>query len=266
MNRARPTWKRAKVMPTSTLALAFTGAMLMMLVSAEDRPSFVGTRVDCTSLPLASATEVVKHPPDLALQPDQITKLPAGEMLTRLTAPRVHGGIRILPTGSGPSNTPPDELLAPSVRYSRWSTPSLDCVPEAARAGLLIPPYIPSGWQFATAFGEIAQLSEDRQLALFATLEYERDGYFPLAVLRRFVGSQLVDLVNPEPATMHALTLAEIGAMPVVIGHQAPGAKIQAIMSISYVQRGFFTRIESPALDLDELIQIASSLIAAGEQ
>ena len=124
---------------------------------------------------------------------------------------------------------------------------------------------MPAGWQFAAATGQIAVRRDGGQQPLGLSVQYERAGYFPIKIARAEIGGQIVDLVNPALDTKHALTVSSIGDVPVVIEHQAPGAQIQAVMHVFFVQKGIYTVIEAPALDMDELLKIAARLIEAGK-
>lgn len=252
--------------PGPLLALA-VGFVSLSAVSLAQSPTAPRGKSPGPGLPPDQPTPApvveAKGPvPDLALRPSQITKLPVGQRANDITLPATHGQLRLLPTGSVPQ---PIQLPLDSTKgYQRtrpWRADTLDGVPSIARGLVPAPPYIPTGWQLATITGSIALGNDDSQQATGATVQYQRTRYFPITIARTHVGSSMVELVNPGRDTPFAVTLTSISGVPVLVDHQAPGAKVQALMRVHVIQNGMYTVIEAPAFDLDELLEIARRLI-----
>ena len=96
-------------------------------------------------------------------------------------------------------------------------------------------------------------------------VNYTKPGEFYLRITRFSIGPDCqYELIDPSrsPGLQHALTLSAIRGVPVVVQHQQPGEKIQAVLQVNYVANDAVTTVEVVAFDLDELMKIADALIA----
>ena len=208
-----------------------------------------------------------KIAPTEALQPSELTKIPAGTPVADLTLPIEYGPFRIAPPGSVPvpvpAPSPPSGLSR--VRVDVRESDTLD---EFRDHELFIePPYIPAGWELTEAHAETVIWDDGSYTGSMFALEYQRPGYFYIDIVRfRLAPDAKVQRVGHTPESQEAHTLGEIRGVPVLFNHQAPGERIQAFLQVYFVVDDVLTFIESVAIDFDELIEIADALIAETEE
>jgi hypothetical protein len=225
---------------------------------------------------------------DKALTPNEVTKLPDGQLATSLKLPYDYGRFRIAdPAGqyhycvdeSGRKRA--DQLTktysrdavsgaqyapAPQIADGRVQTVT-NVVDLQTNSLYALPSYMPAGWKLANA--ETFEVTYDdgshEDTSFYA--HYDQPGYFYIDV-RRFVipaGCQFeVQDIGRVPDSQHAITLTTLQGEPAVIQHQAPGQKIQATLQVMFIEGNVVTLVESVAIDLDDLTRVAQSLMKGG--
>lgn len=229
--------------------------------------------------------------PNSALRPSEITKIPPGTPAVGLTAPLDYGPFRILPSDNAPP--PPCALLpAPGLAQDTVDVRESPTVEELALAGFydddkqgkgprplanldefrdhdlfFEPPYMPAGWDLSEARAETVIWSDGSQTDSLFNLIFARPDYFDIYIGRLQQRPDCkTERVEWQPEGQHAYTLGEIRGLPVLYLHQAPGELIQANLRVEFVIDGIHTRIDSVAIDFDELIEIADALIVEFQQ
>jgi hypothetical protein len=227
-----------------------------------------------------------KVPADRALRPDQVVKTPpTGIPAKDLLLPYDYGPFRIIPPFTGFNHcdaTPPGRSRVKQVTRLFFSDPDQqfeaglggpegDLLPaktlDELRDNTLFvdPPYLPAGWE-PTAAEAFSITWDDGTLtdAMFFVV-YSQPRYFDITIRRWPIRAQCqFEIADPSraPGIEHALTLTELRGVPVVIEHQEPGKKIQAVLQVTFVTGNVVTVVEGVAIDLDELIRIADEILA----
>jgi hypothetical protein len=202
-------------------------------------------------------------PPEKALKPGELTKIPAGTPVAELALPVDYGPFRIVHQGSVPVPlsipSPP-----PGVEQSDMELKQTETLDELRDHDLFIePPYIPAGWELTWAHAETVIWSDGARWDTMFSLQYDRPEYFYIRIQRFLIGADgKVQRVAHTTESGHAYTLGEIRGILVLFQHQAPGEPIQALLQVYFVKDGVLTFIESVAIDFDELIKIADAIIA----
>ncbi len=236
-------------------------------------------------------TDPPKGTADKALKPSEVRKLPDGQLATSLRLPYDHGRFRITdPSGEyhycvDESGRKRIDQLTRTYTRDAVSGGKEAAEPQAAD-GLdarmetvakvddlkshdlyALPGFVPEGWNLAHA--ETLEVAYDdgshEDTSFYAS--YDQPGYFYIDV-RRFVipaGCQFeVQDIGRVPDSQHAITLTSLNGQRAVIQHQAPGEKIQATLQVMFIEGDVVTLVESVAMDLDELIKVAESLMKRG--
>jgi hypothetical protein len=205
-------------------------------------------------------------PPEKALKPSELTKIPAGTPVADLAKPVDYGRFHILPPGSAPDVYAPSPSPPPGLKRAGEEMNTSDTLGQFRDHGLFIePPYIPAGWELTWAHAEAVMWDDGSRWDTVFRLQYDRPQYFDIRIARFLLDPDgQVELVahRAEGDIRFAYTLSEIRGMPVVYQHQAPGEQIQALLQVHFVTDNVVTFIESVAIDFDELIKIADALIA----
>lgn len=205
-----------------------------------------------------------KQPPTSALQPGQITKIPAGTTLPEgATAPVEYGGFRILPQASVSAKCPP-----PGRAISERGKVEVSEAKTATgfeRHELFVdPPYIPPGWQLTEAHAESTTWPDGTTSGTLFSLSYERAGYFPISITRMAVDTGCpVELVSFPKDGGSVYTLSSVAGKPAVIQHQAPGHGAQVPLEVQVRDGDVLTVVEGRAIDIDELILVTTGVLEA---
>ena len=205
-------------------------------------------------------------PPEKALKPSELTKIPAGTPVADLTLPVDYGRFHLLPPGSAPDVYAPSPPRPPGLKRAGEDMNTSDTLDEFRDHELFIePPYIPAGWELTWAHAEAVMWDDGSRWDTAFRLQYDRPEYFDIRIARFLIDPDgQVELIGhpAEGNIRFAYTLGEIRGVPVVYQHQAPGEQIQALLQVHFVTDNVVTFIESVAIDFDELIKIADALIA----
>jgi hypothetical protein len=198
-------------------------------------------------------------PPEKALKPSELTKIPAGTPVADLALPLDYGRFRIL--AEGVPQYVPDPPPPPGVKWVRADVRESDSLDEFRDNDLFIdPPYIPAGWELTSAQARTAIWDDGSSTDGTFSLEYERPQYFYIRIERFLIAPEgQVELLAPPPGSQDALILNEIRGVPVVFAYQGS-------LQVHFVVDNVVTYVEGVAIDFDELIKIADGLIAQIQQ
>lgn len=206
-------------------------------------------------------------PPEKALKPSELTKVPPGTPVAGLALPMDYGRFHILPPGSAPNVYAPGPALPPGLEKAGMDIDTSDTLDDFRDHELFIePPYIPAGWGLTWAHAEAVIWDDGSRTDSMFGLQYDRPQYFYIRISRFLLAPDAqVELVahRTEGDIRFAYTLSEIRSVPIVYQHQDPsGQHVQALLQVHFVVDDVVTFIESVAIDFDELIKIADPLIA----
>lgn len=210
-------------------------------------------------------SEENKDLPTKALQPDEISKLPAGTSVDSLQLPYKYGSFRILPAEAAPqrpadAEPPKPGLTVASIDISEGST-----LAECQAFPLFFGPnYIPPGYTFSGCSERTILWNDGERTANTYSAGYSYSGYYPIGIGRRALATgETVGVINERPP--FKLTLTDLGGVRGIVRHQAPGAKVNGPFQVSLIAGGVLTEIESSGIDLDELLNIARAIAAPQE-
>lgn len=210
--------------------------------------------------------EEIYIPPEKALKPSELTKIPAGTPVAELAKPVDYGRFHILPPGSAPGVYAPSPPSPPGLKRAGEEINTSDTLDDLRDHELFIePPYIPAGWKLTGAQAEAVIWDDGSRWGTAFSLQYDRPEYFGITIARFLIDPDgQVELVahRAEGKIRFAYTLSQIRGVPVVYQHQAPGERIQALLQVHFVTDNVVTFIEGVAIDFDELIKIADAMIA----
>jgi len=214
-----------------------------------------------------NGSEKIYVPPQKALQPGEMTKIPPGTPGSGLTLPHDYGPFRILPTGSVPHwMQAPFRTGVKQVNVVKTSRTSLGIADLSGHRLFLEPTYVPTGWSLDSGSTETIIWDDGQATDSVFRLGYTQTGYYPIQIWRmRIPPGEKVEIVAPGEGTPFGLTLTQVSGLPAVISHQAADAqmRINGPFDVSFVSGDIVTSVEAAGLDLDELIKIASSMAEA---
>jgi len=225
-----------------------------------------------------------KSEPSAALKPDEVQKTPrAGQLIEpgSVLKPIDHGPFQIVNQSGAPTYCDAplpvgrtvvggETSLFPAAAEPLLGSDSGASEPKrvtelkdlAANKLYVAEPDVSEGWRLSSAEAWSQTLDDGSKRDVYFGLRYEKPDHFYISVDRTPVAPGCkIQLIDHTPEDQHAFSLSYIAGVPVVIQHQAPGEQVQAIMQVNFVQSGIGTSIETVALDLDELVNIAESLI-----
>ena len=126
------------------------------------------------------------------------------------------------------------------------------------------PPYVPPGWQLIEAHAESTTWTDGIVSGTLFSLTYERAGYFPVSITRMAVDPGCpVELVSFPKDGGSVYTLSSVAGQPAVIQHQTPGHRAQVPLEVQVREGDVLTVVEGRAIDLDELIRVATGVLEA---
>lgn len=217
-----------------------------------------------------------------ALRPDQVVKLPAGQSASNAPAlPYDYGRFRIVSPDAdyhycqdhaGLTRTDQettvftggDEGATQATSGSHRIMPVSSLTSLRSNRLFKLPSFMPAGWTPAYAEALSITWSDGTNADTNFSVRYEKPKQFYISVRRFLIPPdcrlEVTDL-GRAPASLHAVTLSSIEDVPVVIRHQAPGKKVQAVLQVTFIEGDVVTTVESVASDLDDLINIARSMI-----
>lgn len=191
-----------------------------------------------------------------ALKPSELTKVPPGQQVRQdITAPVTYGQFRILPAGSVPAT-----CGVPHGSNDVKITESKD--PMALRGLALnpIPPYLPAGWTVSEVHIERTLMDDGIRQETNVSVEYTRPRQFPILITRMVIDPAcLVEMVEDEPGSNSTNTLSELRGVKAVVTHQTRGAQVPLL--VQFVQGSTLTVVQAVAIDMDQLLRIAESLV-----
>lgn len=231
--------------------------------------------------------------PRKALSPREIGELPpppGTPVAADLSEPIDYGPFRILPNSAAPP-PPCGAAIPPGLTQDRVKVVESPTQQELADSGwvggdqkepvpfgladpdqfrdhdlFFEPPYIPDGWQLTEVHAETVTWSDGSKTGSRYDLTYIKEDYFNIYIGRGLSRPGCkVARISQTPESRHTFTLGEVRGVPVLFLHQTPGEKIQADLWVEFVIDGVLTRVSSFAIDFDELIMIADSLIAESQ-
>lgn len=196
-----------------------------------------------------------KQLPTDALPPSQLTKVPPGTQVPQnLSTPLTYGQFRILPSGSVPSKCGvPGGTNDVNISESKDATAiqNLHLNP--------IPSYIPSGWSINEVHIERTLMTDGARRETLVAVEYTKPKQFPLTITRLMIDPSCpVELVQDEPGSNSTKTLTTVQGLKAVVTHQAKPAQVP--LAVEFIQGDTLTVVQAVAIDIDDLIQITSSL------
>lgn len=237
----------------SRVRLAIVTVLLCAVVSAAA----------VLALAQPSDPESSKAPPSRALTAQEISALPQGTLVSQMLLPADVDGMTILPSGSVPPpkrDTPPPKS---GLTFGAIESRHAAAVGECQSYGLYLnPPYIPPGWQFDGCSADSIVWSDGENTDISYTSSYSREGYYPIAINRGLLApGEKWTIINDDAP--FALSVVDLGGGLGVVRHQAPGAQVNGPFSVTFTNGSVVTEIESAGIDVNELIDMAKSAVAA---
>jgi len=248
---------------------------------------FLGILLAVVASAVTAAVVVVVGEEDEPSRPAKETnKLPPGTPIAGLTEPLDYGPFRIHPAGAeppppcGPSVPPgrtqdrvvvtesPTQAELAGYEEKAQRPPPYPKLDQFRDHGLYIePPRMAVGWEVSEVHAESIFWDDGSRTDSVFYLTFSQPDYFDISIGRRLVDPSCKnEYVEYLPEGGHAYTLGNIRDVPVFYQHQKPGEAIQADLWAEFVVGGVLTRVHGVAIDLDELIKIADTLIAQSQQ
>jgi hypothetical protein len=204
---------------------------------------------------------VKRKPPRDAPGAVQAADLPAGERLTTLANPRMHGGLRVVPPGH--TQQLQDKLDALPATKSTFERVSADSNDTAAVGISLDRRPLPAGYKVTAGAGVKRTDENGTSEIVEAGLTLEGTG-FPITVLRWIPPAALVGEPLEVGAWMegHVMTtLGEIRGVPAVFVHRRTGVKSSELQQVWMTDGKYAILVEGYVDEFAKLVRVAEALL-----
>ncbi len=214
--------------------------------------------VAAIALAFGGGGDVPKQAATDALKPSELTKVPPGQQVRQdITTPVTYGQFRILPAGSVPTT-----CGVPHGSNDVKITESKDLTALNGLALNPVPAYMPAGWSVSEVHIERTLMDDGIRRETNVSVEYARPRQFPILITRMVIDpSCVVETVEDEPGGNETNTLTELRGVKAVVTHQTRGAQVPLV--VKFVQDSTLTVVQAVAIDMDDLLRIAESLVEA---
>lgn len=212
--------------------------------------------VAAIALALGGGGDAPKQAATDALKPSELTKVPPGQQIRQdITTPVAYGQFRVLPAGSVPA-----KCGVPHGSNDVKITESKDLASLKGLALSPVPAYLPAGWTVNEVHIERTLMDDGTRRETLSAVEYIKPRQFPITIVRMVIDPACtVELVQDEPGGNSTNTLSELRGVKAVVTHQTRGAQVP--LAVQFIQGSTLTVVQAVAIDMDQLLQIAESLV-----